>query len=128
MATTTDFVKAKALGVLTATLTYADTTAVKLFTLPKNAIIVDIVVNVQTAFSGGTTQVNLGTTTTATEILAALTVSSKGRAAITTTLSLPGHKTTTVTDIYGVVGASNTVGQAQVNVLFTIPQNNFLGG
>jgi hypothetical protein len=121
MVTATEFVKSREVREMTATLTFADTTGAELFKLPSGARVIDWIVNVQTAFSGGTTQLNVGTTAaSANEILAALTVSSAGKTAITTTLTLSGYETTAVTPIYGVVGASNTAGEADVTCLFSL--------
>lgn len=121
MATTTEWVKGLPVTVVRFTLTYADTDAAIMVTLPENAIIVDYVFNVKTAFSGGTTQANLGTSSTATELVSGLSVASKGIARPTTEVALPGHKTTALTNVYGKVGASNTVGEVEVALLVVSP-------
>ena len=128
MATTTKFNKARGVGELTFTLTYSDSTAAEMFKLPANVRIIDWIVNVTTAFSGGTTSLYVGTSATSTEIINALAVSSKGRAALTTELALPCYEPTAMTSVYAKVGASNTAGAVKVTCLISLVEETFLGG
>lgn len=123
MATTTEFIKTRRVLELTFTLTYADTTAAKMFSLPSDVRIIGWFLNVTTAFSGGTTQINIGTTSASSnEIIAAQDVSSTGLQAVSTTLALPGYEPAALKDIYAVVGASNTAGAVKVTCVFSVPK------
>lgn len=118
MATTTDWIQAREVYELMFTLTYEDTTAAKMFTLPANCRIVAIFFNVKTAFSGGTTTASIGyTSASCNEIVSGESVAAAGNIDIGTHLALAGYETTALTDIYAVVGASNTAGEVDVSVL-----------
>lgn len=119
MATTTSWVKARQVFEAMFTLTYADTTAAVMFTLPAGARIIAVLPNVKTAFSGGTTTFSMGTSATATEIVNGESVAAAGNIDLGTHLASPGYETTAVTPIYAVVGASNTAGEVDVSVLIS---------
>jgi hypothetical protein len=116
MPTVADWVKGRNVVELTFTLTFADTTAACVVTLPDNVQVLAYVANVKTAFAGGTTQINIGTSTTATELVTAWSLAATGQYSPTTQVVLPGHKTTAVTPIYAVVGAGNTAGEVDVTM------------
>jgi hypothetical protein len=117
MATTTSWLEGRQVFELMFTLTYADSTAAVMFTLPAGARIMGIFPNVKTALSGGTTTWSMGTSSTATEIVSGMSGAATGQAALGTALASPGHETTTVTDVYAKVGGSNTAGEIDVSVL-----------
>jgi len=116
MPTTADWVKGRGVIELTFTLTFADTTAAVVVTLPDNVQILAYVANVKTALAGGTTEINIGTSSTATELVAAWSLAATGQYSPNTEVILPGHKTTAVTPIYAVVGAGNTAGEVDVTI------------
>lgn len=126
MATTTEFVKSREVRELTFTLTYSDTTATKVATLPTGARIIAFIANVKTALSGGTTTFNVGTTTTATELVSGESGAATGNIDLGTHLADPGHETTVPTDIYAYVGGSNTAGEIDVTILFSLAKGTKL--
>jgi hypothetical protein len=117
MPTAAEWVKGRNVIELTFTLTFSDTTAAVVVTLPANVQILSYIANVKTALAGGTTQVNIGTSTTATELVAAWSLAALGQYSPTTEVVLPGHATTAMTPIYAVVGAGNTAGEVDVTML-----------
>ena len=104
---------------ITTTLVFGDTTTAKMFALPAGARIIDIVPNVKTAFSGGTAELDIGVYGNGDSIADAIDISAVGTVRPTTEIVQPGYETTIVTDIYGNVGASNTVGEVDVTILFS---------
>lgn len=117
MPTATNWLKAREVFEQTFTLTYADTTASVVATLPANVQILAYFANVKTALAGGTTQINLGTSSTATQLVAAWSLAATGQYSPTTQVALPGYETTAPTNIYAKVGASNTAGEVVVTML-----------
>jgi len=105
---------------LSSDLIYSDTTAGLVFSLPPGACIIDWIVNVQTAFSGGSThQLNVGTTSaTGNELLSAVSVATAGKVTLTTQVQLAGHVTTAITDIYMAV-TDGTAGAVKVTCVFS---------
>jgi hypothetical protein len=120
MATTTSFVKSRNVRAAIFTLTYADTTSAEMFKLPANALILDWIVNVQTAVSGGTTTLDVGTSADGSAYLNTVTVSAKGKVTLTTQVADPGDETSVVTPIYANLGASNTAGAVQVICVYAL--------
>lgn len=120
MATTSEFKMRRPTYELSSTLTYADTTATKVFSLPDGARIIDWIVNVGTAFSGGSThELNVGyTSATGNEFLDSIDVSAAGKVTLTTKVSLAGHATTSITDVYMSV-VDGTAGSVLVTCLFS---------
>ena len=120
MATTSSFKVRRPVYELSSTLTYSDTTATKVFPLPAGARIIDWIVNVGTAFSGGSThQLNVGyTSATGNEFLAAVALANAGKVALTTQVSLAGHATTAITDVYMAV-TDGTAGSVLVTCVFS---------
>ena len=84
MATTTSFVKSRNVRAAIFTLGITDTTSAEMFKLPANALILDWIVNVQTAVSGGTTTLDVGTAADGSAYINTLTVSTKGKVTLTT--------------------------------------------
>lgn len=120
MATTTSFVKSRNVRAAFFTLAVTDTTSAEMFKLPANALILDWIVNVQTAVSGGTTELNVGKSDDEDAYLDAVTVSSKGKVTLTTKVADPGDETSVVTPIYASLGAGNTAGAVQVICLYAL--------
>lgn len=106
----------------TNTVTFADTTAKTLFTLPARARILDIKVDVDTAFdSSGTDQLSVGKSGTNNHFVSALDVSSTGRKTPTlTNLGTVGAADIAVVGIYAQSVADATAGQATVTVLYVL--------
>ncbi len=123
MATVAKLVKARNVREMTFTLTYADTTSVKVCSFPIGARVISVILNVVTAFSGGTATVDFGTSADPDLYVDAGDVSAQGHAAIGTTLVTPGPVLTTVIHGYANVGASNTVGEVRVTVLFSYAED-----
>ena len=74
------------LSAITTTIAYTDTAAVSIGTLPANCQIVDINIDVTTAFNAGTTNtVTVGKTGTAAAYVTSTSVGSAGRASVATT-------------------------------------------
>ena len=120
MATTSSFKMRRPVYELSSTLTFADTTATKVFSLPDGARIIDWIVNVGTAFTGGATyQLNVGSTSaTGNEFLATVSVATAGKVTLTTHVSLAGHVTTAITDVYMAV-TDGTAGSVLVTCVFS---------
>jgi hypothetical protein len=116
------FKDARVLREITATLTYADTTAFEMFILPENARIVGWILNVRTAFSGGTATLDVGTSSDGDYYIDGADISSVGQAIPSTTVKKPGEEPTTIAPVYATVGAGNTAGSAEVTCLFTMEQ------
>ena len=116
---TTGFSLNRKVREITTTLVFGDTTTAKMFTLPALARIIAIIPNVKTAFSGGTTELDIGVYGDGDSIADAIDISAVGQTQPTTEIVQPGYETTVVTDIYGNVGASNTVGEVDVTILFS---------
>jgi hypothetical protein len=123
MATATEFVKSRNVREMTFTLTYEDTTAVKVCSFPAGARVIAVILNVVTAFSGGTTTVDFGTSTDPDAYVDGASVASAGWAAIGTALVSAGPVLTTRIDGYASVGAGNTAGEVRTTVLFSIPED-----
>lgn len=116
------FKERKTLREITVTLDYGDTSAVELFTLPKLARIVDWVVNVRTAFNGGTTTLDVGKTGNTDYFIDGLDVSSVGKAALSTALKKGGEQVSDLTTIKALVGAGNSAGELYLTCVFSVEQ------
>jgi hypothetical protein len=121
MATTESYVKSRRVRELTTVLTYADTTAAEMFKLPANARVIHWVFNVTTAFTGGTTTVDVGIETDGDSIIDGAVVSAVGNAVLGTTLVVPSYTPTAITPIYMAVGAGNTAGEVEITCMFSSP-------
>lgn len=120
MATTTEFVKSREVREATVTLTYADTTSAEMFKLPKGARIIEWILNVVTAFTGGTAELDAGTLSDSDYYVDGASLATLGLAAIGNALKQPGAVTTAVTPVYMNVGAGNTAGEVRVTCLFSM--------
>ncbi len=119
--TVTRFVESRVVREITCNVTYADTTTAKIFTLPKGARIIDIIVNVKTAFAGGTTTLDVGKTSDGDYYIDGVAVNAVGKAS--PSLLHPGAEITTLgEDIYANVGAGNTAGSLDITLLFSMEQ------
>ena len=118
-----EYLLARGVYEITINMTYADTTAVLLTRLPVGARFLGYFFNVKTAFVDGTTTASLGTTTTATELVSGESVAAAGNIDLGAHLVLAGYETTVVTDIYGIVGGSNTAGSVDVTILFGLARD-----
>jgi len=116
------FKERRTLREITVTLDYSDTSAVELFSLPKNARIVDWVVNVRTAFSGGTATLDVGKTDNTDYFIDGLDVSSAGKVALSTSVEKPGEVLSAVTTIKALVGAGNSAGSLRLTCVFSVLQ------
>ena len=120
MATTTEFVKSRRVREITTTLTYADTTSAEMFKLPNGVRVIEWILNVVTAFTGGTTELDVGTSDDGDGIVDGASLATLGLAAIGNALVAPGSVATAVVGIYMNVGAGNTAGEARVTCLFSM--------
>ena len=105
------------LEVKQATVTYADTTAAKLFDLPANSYLVDIKVDIQTAFSGGTTTIDIGKGGDADYFANDVDVSGSGRASASVLnggISLGDRPLA----VYATAAAGNTAGSVTVQFMY----------
>ncbi len=107
---------------LTVTLDYEDTTAQDLFKLPNNARILEWVVNVTTAFSGGTATLDVGKEGDTDYFIDGQAVSSVGMADLTTALAKPGEELSALTQIQALVGSGNSAGELELTCVFSIEQ------
>ena len=102
-----------------ATVVFGDTTAVVIAELPARAFIVDIKVDVQTAFSGGTTQLDIGlrdgSGDTADHFANNIDVSGTGRASVTLTNGGEDLGDRPV-QVIATVASGNSAGEANVLV------------
>lgn len=124
MADTITYQKKLRVHELTITLTFADATSAKMFGLPKDARMIEWITQVKTAFSGGTAELYIGSSSDGAAYADAIALSALGRVYPTTEIVQPGYRTTQVEDIYMNVGASNTVGEVDVTLLFSIPMDS----
>ena len=131
--TTTGGITATGYGVMSQSkqVTFAaDGTETVIGTLPANSQIVEIYVDVSTAFDAGTTNtLDLGDGTTADQYADALDVSSAGRLRATSDVSQIGNlvdigtSDVALTATFNQTGTAATAGTAQVTVLY-VPNNN----
>ena len=131
--TTTGGVTATGYGVMSQSkqVTFAaDGTETVIGTLPANSQIVEIYVDVSTAFDAGTTNtLDLGDGSTADQYADALDVSSAGRLRATSDVSQIGNlvdigtSDVALTATFNQTGTAATAGTAQVTVLY-VPNNN----
>ena len=103
---------------------YSNTSAVEIGTLPANAQIVDINIDVTTAFNAGTTNtVTVGKTGTANAFVATTSVGSAGRANVATTGTYSawadtGSSEVTATVSFSQTGTAATAGAARVTIVY----------
>lgn len=112
------------LSAITTTIAYTDTAAVSIGTLPANAQIVDINIDVTTAFNAaGTDTVTVGKTGSAAAFVTTTSVASAGRASVATTGVYSAWANIGTSDIDATVtfsqsGTAATAGAARVTIVY----------
>jgi hypothetical protein len=112
------------LSAITTTIAYTNASAVSIGTLPANAQIVDINIDVTTAFDAGTTNtVTVGKTGTAAAYVASTSVGGAGRASVATTGVYSAWANTGTADLdaivtFGQTGTAATAGAARVTIVY----------
>lgn len=112
------------LSAVTTTFAYTDSSAVAIATIPANSQIVDINIDVTTAFNAGTTNtVTVGKTGSAAAFVAATSVGSAGRASVATTgvysaWADTGSSEVSATITYSQTGTAASAGAARVTIVY----------
>ena len=112
------------LSAITTTIAYTDSSAVTVGTLPANAQIVDVYVDVTTAFNAATTNtVTVGKSGSAAAFVASTSVGSAGRASVATTGAYSawadtGSSEVAVTVTYSQTGTAASAGAARVTIVY----------
>jgi len=113
------------LSAITATIAYTDTSAVTIGTLPAGAQIVDVNIDVTTAFNAATTNtVTVGKTGTAAAFVTATSVGTAGRASVATTGVYSAWANVGTSDVdyatvtYSQTGTAATAGAARVTIVY----------
>jgi hypothetical protein len=112
------------LSAVTTTFAYTNATAVTIATIPAGAQIVDINIDVTTAFDAGTTNtVTVGKTGSAAAFVAATSVGSAGRASVASTgvysaWANTGSSDVSATITYSQTGTAATAGAARVTIVY----------
>jgi hypothetical protein len=112
----------KAVFARTNTVAYTDTTAKVLFTLPRDARILNVIIDVDVAFNDtGTDQLSVGKSGTNSHFVSALDVSSTGRKSPTlTNTGTVGTADIPVVGIYAGQNGNASTGQATVTVSYVL--------
>ena len=112
------------LSAITTTIAYTDTAAVSIGTIPANAQIVDVNIDVTTAFNAATTNtVTVGKTGSAAAYVASTSVGSAGRASVATTGVYSAWANTGTADLDATVtfsqtGTAASAGAARVTIVY----------
>ena len=112
------------LSAVTTTFAYTNATAVTIATIPAGAQIVDINIDVTTAFNAGTTNtVTVGTSASAAAYVTSTSVGSAGRASVATTGVYSAWANTGTSDVsaiitYSQTGTAATAGAARVTIVY----------
>ena len=112
------------LSAVTTTLAYTDASAVTIATIPANSQIVDINIDVTTAFNAASTNtVTVGKTGSAAAFVASTSVGSAGRASVATTGVYSAWADTGASDVsatitYTQTGTAATAGAARVTIVY----------
>lgn len=112
------------LSAITTTIAYTNATAVTIATIPANSQIVDIHIDVTTAFNAASTNtVTVGKTGSAAAFVAATSVGSAGRASVATTGVYSAWADTGSSDVSATVtfsqtGTAATAGAARVTIVY----------
>ena len=112
------------LSAITATVAYTDTGAVTIGTLPADAQIVNVNIDVTTAFNAGTTNtVTVGKTGSAAAFVASTSVGSAGRASVATTgvysaWADTGSAEVDATVTFSQTGTAASAGAARVTIVY----------
>lgn len=115
------------LSAVTNTIAYSDSSAVTIGTIPANAQIIDINIDVTTAFNAGTNDlISVGKSGSAAAFVANTDVSSAGRASVATTGAYSawadtGSTEVAVTATYTQSGTAATAGAARVTIVYRSP-------
>lgn len=115
------------LSAVTNTIAYSDSSAVTIGTIPANAQIIDINIDVTTAFDAGTNDlISVGKSGSAAAFVANTDVSSAGRASVATTgvysaWADTGSAEVAVTATYTQTGTAATAGAARVTIVYRSP-------
>lgn len=114
----TRFVLSRRVREITFTVPYSQTTSTLIFTLPDDARLIDWIINVRTAVSGGTAELDIGTLSTSNYFIDGVDVSSVGKAS--PTIAVPGYPTTVPNfEVYANMGAGNSAGSVDVTLIFS---------
>lgn len=112
------------LSAITTTVAYTNATVVSIGTLPANAQIVDVNIDVTTAFNAATTNtVTVGKNGSAAAFVASTSVGSAGRASVATTGVYSAWADTGSTEVdigvtFSQTGTAATAGAARVTVVY----------
>ena len=112
------------LSAITTTIAYTNSSAVSIGTLPANAQIVDINIDVTTAFNAATTNtVTVGKTGSAAAFVASTSVGSAGRASVATTgvysaWADTGSAEVDATVTFSQTGTAASAGAARVTIVY----------
>jgi hypothetical protein len=113
------------LSAITATVAYTDTSAVTIGTLPAGAQIVDINIDVTTAFNAGTTNtVTVGKTGSAAAYVTSTSVGSAGRASVASTGVYSAWANVGTNDVdyatvtFAQTGTAASAGAARVTIVY----------
>lgn len=112
------------LSAITTTIAYTNATAVTIATIPANSQIVDINIDVTTAFNAGTdNNITVGKTGSAAAFVAATSGASAGRASVATTGVYSAWADTGTSDVsatvtYAQSGTAATAGAARVTIVY----------
>lgn len=113
------------LSAITVTIAYTNTSAVIIGTIPANSQIIDINIDVTTAFDAGTTNtVTVGKTGSAAAYVTATSVGSAGRASVATTGVYSAWANVGSSDVdyatvtYSQTGTAATAGAARVTIVY----------
>ena len=112
------------LSAVTTTIAYTNATAVTIATIPANAQIVDINIDVTTAFNAGTTNtVTVGTSASAAAYVTSTSVGAAGRASVATTgvysaWANTGSSDVSATITFSQTGTAASAGAARVTIVY----------
>jgi hypothetical protein len=112
------------LSAVTTTIAYTNATAVTIATIPANAQIVDINIDVTTAFNAGTTNtVTVGTSASAAAYVTSTSVGSAGRASVASSgvysaWANTGSSDLSATITYSQTGTAASAGAARVTIVY----------
>ncbi len=112
------------LSAITTTVAYTDSSAVTIGTIPANSQIVDIFIDVTTAFNAaGTDTMTIGKTGSAAAFVTATSVASAGRASVATTgvysaWADSGSSDITATATFAQTGTAASAGAARVTIVY----------
>ena len=115
------------LSAVTSTIAYTDSSAVTIGTVPANAQITSINIDVTTAFNAATTNtITVGKSGSAAAFVASTSIGSAGRASVATTgvysaWADVGSSDVPVTATYAQTGTAATAGAARVTIVYRSP-------